>query len=521
MKEAFKKQMIAGIAGVAATVLVAVAAYQFWGIPENRWITYAALAVLMGCFLGSLWITFGGARSFLSGAGYGVGFVALTVSAKELPSWAFGILIVAAVLFFIVRPFVKQYKRDREKDSPAVIDKKAAEEVPQEEAAETVLAEEDEAFKRSIAFGERSLLLIAGTGGMYQLIRGKDALYFIRVGGELSGLDTVLLRTELDDEAALLQGKKDFRLRPQEIVAIRCRYGRTTGTPFENCGRLTIKTDRKQYGYTILETLPPKQLKAFFSDLPFTITTKKQADVPVRPLSEAETRILPTLKKACLALTVSALVVAAVFLFLPVGRVVYRILSALCMLIPVITGVLYAKFNTLLSVEDKNRDEPTFKKTGVNVLLPLLIPSGALMIRTIYDFTVTDWPDFFIWSGALGAVILLLLFAFTTEYKRRKTVIIMFVMVALFYAPSAVTQVNGLYDTSAPTVYTRTLLDKRISSGRSSTFYYFTVEMESGGEKDIGVSREYYKEREPGDIVTVVERSGLLGIDYVLIDEGE
>ena len=124
MKEAFKKQVTIGIAGCLGTALVAVAAYKLWGMPDNRWVIYTVLAVLTAGFFGSLLYIFGGKRALFNGAGYGLGFVILTVAAKELPSWAFGILIVAAVLVFVVRPLIKQYKRDHAKASDIAIDAK-------------------------------------------------------------------------------------------------------------------------------------------------------------------------------------------------------------------------------------------------------------------------------------------------------------------------------------------------------------------------------------------------------------
>ena len=522
MKEAFKKQVTIGITGCLGTALVAVVVYNLWGMPDNRWITYAALAVLTACFFGSLLYIFGGKRALFNGAGYGFGFVVLTVTAKELPAWAFGIIIMAAVLIFVVRPLFRQYKRDREKGNDIAIDEKAAEEVRQEEAFEAEMMKEDDAFKASIGFGEKSLLLLANlVGAFYQVIRGGDALYFVRIGGELSGMDETLVRTDFSDEAGLIKGKKDFRLRFDEIVSIQCRYRRERGTPLENCGRLTIKTDRKKTTYAILDTLPVERIEAFFAGLPFSLQGKSRPEQPAPEPTEEEKAMLPRLKKICLALTVLAVIAGVAFMFLPIGPVVYRILSAACMLIPIVTGILYAKYNTLLSIEDKSRDEAVFKKSGVNVIIPLLIPSVVLMLRTIYDFTVTDWAGLLIWSGTIFMVILLLLLAFTTEYKRKKSVIVLFVMAALAYAPSAVLHINGLYDSSTPTVYSSQLLDKHISDGRSSTFYYFTVEMGNGKEKDIGVSPEYYEERGVGDTVTVVEQSGLLGIDYVYIAEGE
>ncbi len=519
MKKAdFKWQVIIGIVGIAFVVIVAVAFYQMWGIPDIRWITYAALAVLMALFLGFLLFIFGGALGFVKGAAWGLGFVALTVSAKELPSWAFGLLILAAVLAFIVRPLVRQYKRDRERGSEAVIDEKAAAAVREEEAVEEELQLQDDAFKASIAFGEKSLLLLANmTGAMVQLIRSGDTLYFARVGGEIRGLDEELLRTDFSREADFLRDKKDFCLQRGEIVSISCRYGREAGTQFPNCGRLTVHTASKRYVFAILDKLPEQQLKQFFAGLPFALKSKKKAEAPAYEPTEQEKRMLPKLRKICLVLTVAGVLAGAAFVFLPGIRLTYSILSVVCILIPAVAFGLYVRYGAVLSVDDSDKSE--YKKSAASVTLALMVPSLALLLRTIHDFTVLDWVSLVIWSAAILGAALVLLLTLAKKAARRKTAIFLIAFVLLIYSPCAVLQINGLYDSSEPVVYTSTLLEKDISESRSSTSYEFTVTLQNGAEKDVEVTKEYYNQCEPGQTVTVVEQSGLLGVDYVYIAE--
>jgi hypothetical protein len=275
-KEAFKKQVLGGIAGALGTALVAAAVYLQWGFPENRWITYAVGAICVAAFIGFLLFIPGGWKSFFSGARYGFGLMTLVVSAKELPSWAFCILIVAAVSVFLVRPLIRQYRGDRDGSGDAVPDEELADEI----AAEEEIQREMEGFKKSIAFGDKSLLL-KGAGGMHQLIRSGGKLYFIRLGGELSGMDTKLARTDFSDEAAYIGGKKDFYIDFNRIAAIQLSYGKRSDTPMENCGKMTMRTDQKAYAFTVWDHLPEEKLAAFFSGLPFSVRVKKRAAAPV------------------------------------------------------------------------------------------------------------------------------------------------------------------------------------------------------------------------------------------------
>ncbi len=518
MKTKVRKQAAVGIAGFLISGFASVACV-LWGKGLDAWLKSALLSVLAICLLGFLSYISGGRQGFKKGALFALGLVAFGLAAKMLPVWMFAILVVAAAFIFIVTPQIKQYRIDREKSSDTVIDKKLAEEIRQEEAEAGKEREEENKFKASIGFGEKSLLLLSGAGGMYQLVKGADSIYFLRIGGLLSENESERFRTDLSDESSLLNTKRDFCVALKDITSIKCKYGRILGPPMYNSGELKIYTNRKTYVYAVLDNLPKKRLEAFFEGLPFSIKEKRPV-VPAPRLMAKEKAVLPGLKKACLALTIASVITAALFFFYIPDLTAYRVLSAFCMLIPAFTFALYIKYNKLLSIEDKK--EPIFKKTSVNVSLPMLVPSAMLAIRTLYDFNVTGWVRLIIWSAAIAAAVLFAFFKFTKEYKRKKTVLSIIILSVLFYTPSAVMQVNCLYDNSAPVIYSSALLDKHMTKGnRGGMYYYFNVEMKDGEQRHIKVGRDLYETYDEGGLVTVVEQEGLLGVSYAYIGEYE
>jgi hypothetical protein len=512
MKTNIKKQAAVGIAGFLISGLGAVACV-LWGKELDSWLKSALLGVCAVCLLGFLFYISGGRQGFKKGALFALGLVLFGLAAKGLPAWMFAILVVVAAFIFIVTPQIKQYRTDREKSSETVIDKKLAAEIRREEAeACEELAVADE-LKASIGFGEASLLLESDEG-MYQLIKGADKLFFKWIGEEAGGMDTKFLITDFSDETAFLKGKKDFCIAPGGIKAIKCGYGALAGLE-KNCGTFDIATYRGKYTFLILDSLPKERLEAFFEGLPFSVKEKRPA-APAPRLTSKEKAVLPGLKKACLALTIASVITAALFFFYIPDLATYRALSAVCMLIPAFTFALYIKYNKLLSIEDKKG--PIFKKASVNVSLPRLVPSAMLAIRTLYDFNVTGWVRLIIWSAAIVAAALLAFFKFTKEYKRKKAVLSIIILSVLFYAPSAVMQVNCLYDNSAPIVYSSALLDKHMSKGnRGGTYYYFNIEMKDGEQRHIKVGRDLYETYDEGSLVTVVEQEGLLGVSYAYI----
>ncbi len=520
MKKQFRKQVVIGIACTLGVALAA-AAFIIWGMGVNKWIRYITIAVLTAGFFGFLLYIFGGWQGFFSGAKYGAAFVAITIAGQELPFWAFGIMIIIAVTFFIVRPLIKQYKLDREKNSGKVIDKKAAAQIRLEESAGKEEREAEDEFKKSICFGGKSLIVLAGSGGMYQLIKGAAKLYFVRIGGEVSGMDPELLITDFSDESKYIKGKKDFFIAPEDILEIKFKAGKVNRVPVDSCGKLSIVTKDKRYSYAVLGRPSQKSLEAYFAGLPFFFTgkPKKRASAYLRSLTEQERKILPVIKKIGLVLIASSFIFAAAFLFLPFDRITYRIFSAACMIIPAVTFILYLKYNKLLSLDDSK--DSTFRKNGVNITIPILAPSAVLLIRTLLDSDILGWRNLLILSALIAAAVLFLFFRFTKEYRHKKSIAFLIVMAVLFYAPSAAVQINCLYDFSAPEIKTTPLLDKDVSESRNGDTYHFKVQLGDGSERKLKVTEEFYKERDTGDFVTVVEKQGLLGINYVYIDEDE
>lgn len=514
----FKKQIIKGVAATLGTLTIFIGAYLLLGMPSNKWIMYAVIVVFSVCFFGFLFYTFGGKKGFLSGAAIGFGFVAISVSVKELPIWISGFLLLAVLLFFVGRPLIKQYKKDKEKNSKKVIDKKIAKEIELEEAEINKMHEEMSEYSKSVRLGEKSLFLLAGLGGMYQIIKGEDGYYFIRVGGELRGIDESLVITDFDDEASLLKGKKDFFIPRNRIDWVKYKYRKSVSTPIDNCGKLKIKANNKRYKFTILDVLPKQLIAAFFYGITFNMKGKDQLNKAEHVLNKNEKRILPKLKKIFIFLIILSIIAFALFLFFPLNPITYRVLSTVCILIPVISFSLYLKYSTMLSMEDK-KDSGTFKKNRVNITMPLLFPSAVLGLRSLLDFNIIEFKNLLIWSPVIIAVILFVFFRFTKEYKRYKSVIFVVVFVALYFVPSLLVQINCLYDFSEPCVMETRVLDKDISDRDYGSDYTLKVEIQNGKQKEFGVSREFYYSHNIGSEVTVVKKSGLLKIKFAYIDE--
>ncbi len=513
MGKEMKRRVLIGIGGFLGSVLIG-AAFLWIGL-ESLWLRYLLFAVILPSSLGFLMYIFGGWRRFILGAYVGLGLVGLLVLGR-LPSWGFGLVILAAVFVFAVRPLVKRYRKNRKMDKDAVKSAKMQTSIFVNGAGEAALQMDEAGVKSAISFGTKSLLVISETGCIHQLIRGADRLFVALVGDE-TGLNMELLRTDFSDETAFLKDTNDFDIPDHNITSIQFRFGQRARLNVDNCGKLTIQTNQKRFVFTVAEALLQEQLEAFFRGLPFVMTGMHYSVIdPEQKLTRKENEQRPTLRGVVLVLTIAALVAGAALIFLSIDLMLSRILLAICIIIPLITLGLYVKYDNLLSA-DGTDDEVRTKNSRIDITIPLAVSTLALVMRDTI-FNITGWAKLIIWSVAVLAVMLLMFFRFTKEYKRRKGVIGLIVLIALFFAPLAVLHLNVFFDNTKPTVYPSELLDKGFADGRSKAFYY-TVTMDDGNQMVLEVPSSIYKMSDVGDTVTVVESDGLLGIGYVYIEE--
>lgn len=516
MKKAFIKQVLTGIAGmlISASIFASVIGFLNTGILDSKWLLYAAMAITVSVFFGFMLYIFGGIESFIFGAKLGFGFVAFTVSIKEMPQPFSGILIVILAVIFLAWPRIKGYFIENKEPS-----KKAQKKLKEEIELELRETEADMKFKNSIQFSEKSLLLFAPMGGIYQVINGKDTFYFVRVGEELTGIDKELLKKDFSDEREFLKNKKDFSIDKKDITFISINQKHSANCPFPQSGKIKISTNSVRKNFVVLDSVDIQKIEKFFgtganltdkrSNTSYSIPSEK-------PLSRNDRIILPKLKRICLVLYVLAIVAPAVFLFIDLN---YRLMSTICLLIPIAILVLYFKYNNILSFEDEKAGKK-YSRNKISMGLPLIFPSLGLGLRSLLDFNFTEYRMFLFWSVIIFSAALLAFFLFTTEYKTKKSAILVMVISMLFYAPSATAQVNYLLDSSEPVISYSQVIDKYIdTSSKGPNSYILTMNLKNGKRCDLKVSRTYYNMVEKGRVVQISEKTGFLKIIYATVNE--
>lgn len=86
------------------------------------------------------------------------------------------------------------------------------------------------------------------------------------------------------------------------------------------------------------------------------------------------------------------------------------------------------------------------------------------------------------------------------------------------YAYGLLITTNVVFDESEPRVYKAKILDKRISSGKTTTYY---LELDKWGPQeevdDVSVAKDIYNAKEIGDTAIVYFNHGLYEIPYYIV----
>jgi hypothetical protein len=197
----------------------------------------------------------------------------------------------------------------------------------------------------------------------------------------------------------------------------------------------------------------------------------------------------------------------------------YKIQILLCGILPIIGLIIYKTSNGLIRLDEKpNSVHP-------NLLSALLLPSCALMIRALMDFTIFDFSNLWI-----PVIVIILVFGLSVlkglkvEYNLKKGVtylaILGMLMYGGMYAYGLLITTNVAFDESQPTVYKAKVLDKHTSSGKTTTYYLKLSEW--GPQKeidDVSVAKNIYKSKEIGDTAVVYFNNGLYKIPYYMVIE--
>lgn len=222
------------------------------------------------------------------------------------------------------------------------------------------------------------------------------------------------------------------------------------------------------------------------------------------------------LQKAKVSATImnwAAGVIAAWTFFWPVPYPVAIVASILC---PIVVIILLKIFRGLIHLNDrKNSPYPS-------LFWAFFISSMALALRALLDLNIYDHEG--VWWLVLPMTLLLsgVLFIGNREFdwQKGRDIFTASVIVCIIFAYSyvAVLSTNCTFDQSNSTLFRTQILEKEISSSKTTTYYFHLAPWEQGNTRElVSVNKQLYQQLQEGDSVQVLFFEGRWGIPWFIV----
>jgi hypothetical protein len=194
----------------------------------------------------------------------------------------------------------------------------------------------------------------------------------------------------------------------------------------------------------------------------------------------------------------------------------YSILSAI--IIPIFALIVVKLSNGLIRVDEKKGS------AYPSVIYAFIYPSLGLMLRAVSDYDIFDYSNVWLTTTIITVAFLFLLLIKQKEITFKNKIDYLTVSnLALFlfaYSFGTVIHTNCYYDNSEPKKFTAKVLDKRISSGKSTSYYLELSTWEQQDEIDeVSVGKGLYNRIEVGEEVNIYFRNGRLKIPWFIVTD--
>ena len=474
---AFRKERVfSGLGLLALAVALGFLLENFTGPDSKMWQRLVFICAVMGTGLSGLLCTFMGWLGVLFGYG-GVLLIGLIRVLPEIlpePWNRYYVFLYLLLLFAYPAIKKKRAKKAKKKDAPKPEQKES---------------------KEAPCLKSQDVLIVHGLigGNYYQLIRttGEIRAYFL--GGELTGVKEELMQDPNKPPRA--PGKKDLSIQIDSIQSVEIKeYPENSVYEYA----LIIKAGRK-YRFCPITNGEIEKYAAFFKSW-----IKKNNGVKKSDLNKKR---LEMVRKIHTGYCAYILLVSLCWLFLEVP---YKLFSALTMIgLPGLLA-LYVALPDYYTIFEKTRSTP-----NISITLPAFGASIAVSLRTLMDFNILQWGRLLAMCGIAFVVCMVVLMLLTKEWKYKKTALLYFAFILIFYLPGALGQINCAFDTHIPQVCAAEVTELSIStSSKGPDRYNVDVLLEDGTDLSLETNQEHYETLSVGDDVEVLFLDGVLGVSH-------
>jgi hypothetical protein len=189
----------------------------------------------------------------------------------------------------------------------------------------------------------------------------------------------------------------------------------------------------------------------------------------------------------------------------------YAILASI--IFPIVCLVVLKYFKGIITIDEKKGS------AYPNIAGAILATTLALCLRAMLDFNIFDHSHVWIPAIAIAALFIAVVTISVKKlhFKNAKDslVLILFSVFMFAYGYGAVVTLNCVYDKSEPETFNATILSKRISTGKTKTYY---LKLTPWGHRttaeEVSVSSNLYNRVEQEDTVNIYFRKGQFNIPW-------
>jgi hypothetical protein len=186
-----------------------------------------------------------------------------------------------------------------------------------------------------------------------------------------------------------------------------------------------------------------------------------------------------------------------------------------CCAYPVIALFVTLSYRGLFSPDEyENSKMPS-------IATSFILPGVALALRAIMDFTLLEYPKWFWFAVVLVSIVFAIMYlaaSFKSTSKPSRFYVSGLVMAFLniFYSYGVLVESNCMLDKSEPSTYETTIAGKRVSKGKTTTYYF---DLEPWGtlteEHEVKVTKDEYESAKEGDPIVVIQHAGYIKIPWI------
>jgi hypothetical protein len=194
----------------------------------------------------------------------------------------------------------------------------------------------------------------------------------------------------------------------------------------------------------------------------------------------------------------------------------YAIIAS--MTVPIISIIALKFYSGLIRIDERK------SSAYPSIIFAIMYPSIGLLLRAMLDYDIFEYSKVWTPSILVASVFIAFMLIGNKEFKLKKAQdylsILGIALIVFAYGYGSVITLNCMYDKSEPEIFNAKILDKRISSGKHTTYYFKLTPWGQQKEVDeVHVSKSLYNRLDKDGEVNIYFKKGKFDIPWFVLTE--